>query len=209
MLDFKRKAMTAQDKKEYDHRRYLADRERILNQKRLWAINNHDKVMANDRRYKAGHREAIRIRDRLRRQTSSETIHASYRKWRSKNLKYCSERQRKWRSSHPGYETEQGRRQRLKYPERYREYNVRRRARERGADISNKETASIIRKWKKLPEFECSYCHLTFPTKRMHIDHIIPISKGGHHTPENICRSCAPCNRRKWGKMPEEFALCE
>lgn len=46
--------------------------------------------------------------------------------------------------------------------------------------------------------FECAYCgtseHLTF-------DHVIPRSKGGRTTWENIVAACSPCNLRKGGKL--------
>jgi 5-methylcytosine-specific restriction endonuclease McrA len=45
----------------------------------------------------------------------------------------------------------------------------------------------------------CQYCgsrqHLT-------VDHVIPRSKGGASTWENIVASCAPCNRRKGDQLP-------
>ena len=47
----------------------------------------------------------------------------------------------------------------------------------------------------------CQYCgsraHLT-------IDHVIPKSRGGATTWENIVTSCAPCNSRKGDRLPRE-----
>lgn len=37
-------------------------------------------------------------------------------------------------------------------------------------------------------------------------DHRIPLARGGSNGIENIVISCGPCNRRKWMKMPSEFA---
>lgn len=49
--------------------------------------------------------------------------------------------------------------------------------------------------------FACVYCgtgeNLTF-------DHLIPRSKGGRTTWENIVTACEPCNLRKGGRMPRE-----
>lgn len=49
--------------------------------------------------------------------------------------------------------------------------------------------------------FSCQYCgtasDLTF-------DHIIPRSRGGRTTWENIVTACAPCNLRKGGRTPKE-----
>lgn len=48
--------------------------------------------------------------------------------------------------------------------------------------------------------FTCQYCgdkmELTF-------DHVVPRSRGGQTTWENVITACAPCNLRKGGKMPE------
>lgn len=39
-----------------------------------------------------------------------------------------------------------------------------------------------------------------------HIDHRIPLSRGGAHDPSNIVLACASCNLSKHDKMPWEFA---
>lgn len=39
-----------------------------------------------------------------------------------------------------------------------------------------------------------------------HVDHRIPLSKGGANTPDNICISCPTCNMRKYNKLPWEFS---
>lgn len=38
-----------------------------------------------------------------------------------------------------------------------------------------------------------------------HIDHRVPLSKGGTNKPENICISCARCNLSKGSKLPHEW----
>ena len=45
--------------------------------------------------------------------------------------------------------------------------------------------------------FTCQYCGLG--TKKLTIDHVIPRSKGGKHTWENVASACAGCNHRKAG----------
>lgn len=49
---------------------------------------------------------------------------------------------------------------------------------------------------------KCFYCN---DGEFEHIDHYIPLSKGGSHSLENIRPSCAKCNMCKSDKMPEEF----
>lgn len=52
--------------------------------------------------------------------------------------------------------------------------------------------------------FECQYCgsadDLTF-------DHVIPRSKGGETSWENVVAACAPCNLKKGGRMPRECEM--
>lgn len=43
----------------------------------------------------------------------------------------------------------------------------------------------------------CQYCGKKFGTEDLNIDHVIPRSKGGKNTWENLVCSCIKCNRRK------------
>jgi hypothetical protein len=39
-----------------------------------------------------------------------------------------------------------------------------------------------------------------------HVDHIIPLSKGGDNSARNICISCPTCNTSKGAKLPHEWS---
>lgn len=83
---------------------------------------------------------------------------------------------------------------------------VRRNARMRGAKIEDGGAVNaLIRSWRRQPFFCCAYCQRTFPIQDLHVDHIIPISRGGKHAKDNICRSCPRCNSRKRDKLPAEL----
>ena len=51
---------------------------------------------------------------------------------------------------------------------------------------------------------KCQYCG---STKELTIDHIIPRSRGGEDTWENLVVACMPCNTRKSDKLLEETNL--
>jgi len=45
--------------------------------------------------------------------------------------------------------------------------------------------------------FTCQYCGKQPPEVKLHVDHIVPVSKDGTDDPENLRTSCAECNMGK------------
>ncbi|MBC7294091.1 MAG: HNH endonuclease, partial [Thermoleophilia bacterium] len=52
--------------------------------------------------------------------------------------------------------------------------------------------------------FRCQYCG---STRHLTIDHIIPRSRGGLTSWDNVVTSCAPCNVRKGASLPWEVGM--
>lgn len=50
----------------------------------------------------------------------------------------------------------------------------------------------------------CQYCGKRFPTSELSLDHVVPRSRGGEATWENIVCACVACNVRKGGRTPQE-----
>lgn len=66
------------------------------------------------------------------------------------------------------------------------------------------------REWKEIrariflrDDFTCSYCGAR--GGRLECDHIVPVSRGGATTEENLTTACFPCNRAKRDKTVEEW----
>ena len=53
-------------------------------------------------------------------------------------------------------------------------------------------------------EFRCQYCGDRFPTSQLSLDHVVPRSRGGIESWENIVCACLKCNVRKGGRTPTE-----
>jgi len=52
--------------------------------------------------------------------------------------------------------------------------------------------------------WECQYCG---SRTSLTVDHVIPRSKGGGSSWDNIVAACAPCNRRKGDRLPHQIAM--
>lgn len=56
-------------------------------------------------------------------------------------------------------------------------------------------------------EHTCQYCALTLPASQLSLDHVVPKSRGGKTTWENIVCCCLRCNTRKGGRTPQEARM--
>lgn len=52
--------------------------------------------------------------------------------------------------------------------------------------------------------YACVYCDSPL---NLTLDHIIPQSRGGSHTPDNLCTACRSCNSSKGARTPEEWMV--
>lgn len=53
----------------------------------------------------------------------------------------------------------------------------------------------------------CQYCDRRFARNELNLDHVVPRSRNGESTWENIVCSCFVCNRIKGGRRPEEAGM--
>jgi 5-methylcytosine-specific restriction endonuclease McrA len=54
-------------------------------------------------------------------------------------------------------------------------------------------------------DYTCQYCGIR--TRELTLDHVMPKSRGGKHTWENLVSACRPCNHRKGGKTLNEVRM--
>lgn len=93
------------------------------------------------------------------------------------------------------------------HPEKCRAYSHRHRALEMNASIGDPK---VIMRWESSYRSKrgvlCYWCGGKFQGKKCHTDHIHPLSKGGHHSIENLCISCPSCNHKKKAKTLERWS---
>jgi 5-methylcytosine-specific restriction endonuclease McrA len=82
-----------------------------------------------------------------------------------------------------------------------REKSKRRKAQMRGTHLVHLRPSEIKRRFAQFDN-RCAYCGADGD---LHIEHFIPISKGGPHAIGNIIPACKPCNFAKYNHDPEEW----
>jgi 5-methylcytosine-specific restriction endonuclease McrA len=55
--------------------------------------------------------------------------------------------------------------------------------------------------------FDCQYCGHQFPTPELTFDHVVPRSRGGKTTWENVVTACSACNLRKGSRLPAQCGM--
>ena len=71
-----------------------------------------------------------------------------------------------------------------------------------------RQNRSVSRKGILLRDgFMCQYCGRDLPPGDLTLDHVMPKSRGGQFTWENIVASCFPCNGRKDNRTPQEAGM--
>jgi len=53
----------------------------------------------------------------------------------------------------------------------------------------------------------CQYCGKVFPQAELNLDHVVPLSRGGVSSWDNVVCACIPCNSRKGNRTPSEAGM--
>lgn len=162
-------------------------------------------------------RNCARAYTRQYRKNNPEKHRAGVRRWRQKypeKVREYSKRQRKnnplktiesikrWRKAHPDKYREIGKKWRLNHPERARIDRDIRRSRKMNAagSYSIKTIVQIFNR----QDGRCLYCGMGL-NEDYHVDHYIPLSRGGTNYSTNLIIACPTCNLSKGDKLYEEW----
>jgi 5-methylcytosine-specific restriction endonuclease McrA len=53
----------------------------------------------------------------------------------------------------------------------------------------------------------CQYCGHKFTSSELSLDHVIPLSRGGHSSWDNVVCACLSCNVKKGNRTPSEASM--
>ena len=176
-----------------DHRKELSDAQRERRKlkpdvisdkdkerKRLWYIENKERVSL----HKKSKYEKLKLDD----PDKFSEIAAQKREYNSINRDRFRVYNKKWEKANPGALIDKAARRRC-------------RVRHTTSKDERKFALDLIRQWKLQEVHQCAYCDREVCCSEIHIDHILPIASGGKHVVENLCVSCASCNRKKSAKI--------
>lgn len=124
-----------------------------------------------------------------------------YRKERAKRLKYA--RRQYWDNREE--RTAYSRAWRKANPDKRQVQHENRRARKIGNPGFVAVTATDWERIRIRFGFCCAYCGER--PDQVVMDHVVPLSRGGRHSPANILPACAPCNGAKAAKFLSEWRL--
>lgn len=120
--------------------------------------------------------------------TNTDVLKKRSKDWYQDNKDRALERSREWQRSNP---------------HRVGASNNRRRVRKRGT--LTEWDLKLSAQWRKvISKMPCYYCGTT-EAEKYHVDHRIPVSKGGDDSWVNLVRACEPCNLSKSAKTDAEF----
>jgi len=54
---------------------------------------------------------------------------------------------------------------------------------------------------------QCQYCGSRATLRNLDLDHVLPRSRGGEDSWQNLVTACQPCNRRKGRRTPQEASM--
>lgn len=155
--------------------------------------------------YREANRESRRIKDRLYREANRDKINKSKRESWNKYKEQNLIKRKLYVESNPEFVKETMRKFHQSPKGRASHINERIKRLEL-LDSAGKVTKDDINSL-LLSTTHCQWCDadLSKPDILTHIDHHIPLSKGGNNTISNLRAICSKCNLSKGAKMPEEF----
>lgn len=196
----------AEQNKQY----YQANKEKLTEQIKKYRQDNKEKYSEYHKEYYQVNKEEIIERAKQYRQVNIEKIYKCQKQYREANTEKIAE----YRQSNKDKITEQRRhyRQTKRGREAYYKGKMKRRSYKHKVLFTSHQRKEILDR----DSWTCQCCGIKVHDRntgdwntpdKAHIDHIIPISKGGNSEPKNLRVLCRTCNLSKQDKLDEQLTL--
>lgn len=180
-------------RREQKQREYKRNRDSILQQKAKYRSENRDQLAEYSRDWRAKNRERHRAYSREYREKNPERTLKTQREWRKANKEKMDKYRNDWIENHP--ESYKASRSRRRY---------RRRVLTQEAFVEDVNAKKLLESF----DMKCGICGGEIDESKknphplsLHIDHIVPLSKGGEHSYANCQPAHASCNIQKGTKL--------
>lgn len=182
---------------------YAANKEKIKARAAAWYAANPERAKERERIRREAHKEENNVRAAARYAANPEGTKARARAYYVANKEEAKRRVAAYREANLERIKEAGRAWKAANPLAVRATNQKRRARKRTAEGTH--TAADIERQYEAQRGRCYYCHEKVGDT-YHVDHLVPLSRGGSNWPDNLVIACPHCNTAKHNKLPHEFA---
>lgn len=176
-------------------RNYNAENRDLIRERRAADYAAHpERYKARVKAYRDQNREQIEAKKRSYNVANPEKVKGWKDDWYRKNRQRQLGRARERREANPGLHRAYQRIWLTQNRDKDRARGARRRARKKNAPVVDFTAAQ----WQELLFYfdnRCAYCGCR--SSPLHQEHMIPLSRGGSHTLENIVPACMECNYRK------------
>lgn len=188
----------------------LANKERLAQSAKAYREANREKIAAEKKAYHQANRESISIASKARYQANREKVLERAKTYREENRERIRENARRYYTENREHVLSYHRKHQRAYNAANKDvcsaikHRYRARKRQSGGSHTSSDLAAIrSAQTDKRGNLRCWWC--AEPITEWHIDHKIPLARGGSNDAGNLCLSCANCNRRKNAKTPGEF----
>ncbi len=196
---------------------YENNKEKILEKCKDYYYKNSEKVLERTRNYSKKNRERDADKNKKYRENNKEKIADNIRKWhiankemiqKQRKLRHEKNKDEENRKNREYYNTENGKMKHIARTHKRRYLKSKARDGTLPHNIKHpltKELQSLL----ELQNNKCFVCgcEISHALKNIHLDHHVPISKGGADSISNVVWLCAPCNLTKSDKMPDTLLL--
>jgi len=168
----------------------------LSERRRKYYQTHKDDAIVKARKYAIEHPEQTKAANLKWRRAHPEQHHSTYLKWKQNHPERAKASTQKWRDNNLEHVKAVYRNWVIEHPEQ-RKNSMRKSHHERRVKLASTPFPK---------EFKlASECWICGSTEKLTIDHIVPVSRGGDNSIENLTTLCKSCNSSKGSRLYSEW----